>query len=161
MVPARWVPRKLFPGLSIPGAKRHQLGSLTCLLPGSPASSGPFSRCLCRPCVCLFLWWPVVTTLFLQPSSPLVSLYPRVVSVTQPFLSLPSQDKHGGGGKNKELEGRPRGKPEAKFQNGQTHSAPQFRRQPGPSLAALPALGFGGEGDRAFPLLLVFVHVKN
>lgn len=50
---------------------------------------------------------PVVAsgdTVCFPASSPLVSLYPRVVSVTQPFLSLPSQDKHAEVRKNKELK---------------------------------------------------------
>ena len=150
VVPARWVPQGSCSQVTSILGPEAPGSSLTHLLPGSPASSGPFSRCLCRPCVSL----PVVargdhTVCFGPPTppSPFIlgsSVWPDLFSPFPPRTSTRRRC-----GKTRSWRKRPRGKAQRQrsFQYGQTApAAPQFRRQPGPSLAALPAPGFGGRG---------------
>lgn len=166
MVPARWVPQ----------GSCSQVTSI--LGPEAPAARSPVSCQAHLPHLapsqdafadpaCLFLWWPVVTTLFASALQPL-GLSLSQGSQCDPTFSLPSLpgQARGGGAEKQGAEGRglevkPRGKEVSRMAR-----QLQQLRSSGGSLAHRWLLsqhwGLGGGGwPGAFPLLLVFVHVKN
>ena len=165
-MPARWVPQGSCSQVTSILGPEAPGSSLTHLLPGSPAPSGPFSGCLCRP-ACLFLRWPEVTTLFASALQPLrLPLFRgRRCDPIFSLPSLPGQARGGGaekqGAEGRGLEVKPRGKEVSR-----TARQLQQLRSSGGSLAhagCSPSTGVWGEGGwpGASALLLVFVHVKN